>query len=1084
MKRLFLIALSVILLSTGINAQQTGLPSVQDTVFQRQEYKLDGQWLPDVDSAKIGAENFKTLQNMRYIAGGIEGVQGYTKFNSTSLPTNYTKIRNGFQLKSNYTIESYILAHIEPANSDANKSRIYYNTGTIPNQNDFNTTVLHTDTDYNLIGRFSAGPGNNVLYANGEESMIWAGNEKSVSAFITSTAAVTNSVTDARDYTDEVTNALSTATEVAVIGGGNDSDTKLMMHFEEADGGTAFDDSSASAHNPAGGGANEQVDVDQKKFGIGSLLLDGTGDYVTVADSADWFMSTSEFTVDFWVRFNALPSATNMMLFAQFADGDNFAACHLDESGGVYTLKFEIEVANTTTVSLSGTWTTPAVGTWYHIAVIRGWSGNVNDWAITVDGTSLGTLISESDAWPNMVAAFEVGRGRAGAASTDFNGWKDEIRVSKGVSRWLANFMPPAKAYASNTQTWLVGATRPLKGVKFYVGDVNTQASTYTVKEWNGASWTALAHTDGISSGSIALAQTGTVAFSSTVNSSSVKYLEDLLLYWYQFEISAGEATIYFVTVDADFQPVVDIWDGVFRTPIQFQLSTGADYTLEVNEQSSSVGSFVAVLDSFASSDDLFVMFDDRITAVDWRVFSAKTNSTPSTVTISYWDGATYASVGTVLDGTSVNTKSLGQSGVMSWNAPGAEEEFPRALYGVFGYVYKVEWEAALDSEVEVDTVWGVPAPLDVMPFTFPSQFKNRALLAGFTKGKQGNRVDYSLSNAADVWNGEESSMDGIQSLYFGNEENLTAGTQLYNRFGSNIFATWIAFKDGETYLLVGDGPESYRIFPISYNIGCPAPLTLATAEMGYQLSKEIVRNVAIWLSYSGPMLFDGAVMVPIRGIEKYFDPADSDYISRSSIERARGWFDTTYDEYNLLIPTGSSTDNNTWLVYDLKRQRWYEKVPATYPQAAWQVMDTDGFRYVYAGLDDGFVVRLEESTTWNGAAIDYVWETGDFFPTGSMWDQTTMRYLKLISEVIAEDADIAVTHYTDTATTGSPLSVHALDSGSNRINRTTQAMNGTGWTHRFKFSVSMGDGAGAVEKALIPLGWGYQYYIEREDLP
>ncbi len=1078
MKRLFLIALSVILLSTGINAQQTGLPSVQDTVFQRQEYKLDGQWLPDVDSAKIGAENFKTLQNMRYIAGGIEGVQGYTKFNSTSLPTNYTKIRNGFQLRSNHTIESYILAHVEHVSPAANKSKIYYNTGTIPDQNDFVATALHTDTAYTVTGRFSPGPGNNVLYANGEESMIWAGNEKSISAFITSTAAVTDSVTGAKDYTDEVINTLSTAAEVVVIGGGNDADTVLLMHFDEAGGGTTFDDSSVSAHNPAGGGGNEQVDSDQKKFGIGSLLLDGTGDFITVGDHIDWSFATGDFAVDLWVRFSSLTGAITFVNHFQNAANEWFVQKGGDPDNKL-TMRFITGGAEVGNYAMTSAWAGVATDTWYHLAFVRSGASGL----IFIDGVS--QTVTETTAFAdvgNVAGSLYIGR--RGGGSNEYTGWMDEIRISKGVARWTSDFTPSPKAYSADSLIWLVGSTRPLKGVKFYVEDANIQTSTYTVKEFTGASWTVLSHVDGISSGGIALAQTGTVAFSSTVNSSRVKYLEDLLLYWYQFELSDGEATISFVTVDADFQPIVDIWDGVFRTPIQFQLSTGADYTLEVNEQSSSVGSFVAVLDAFANSDDLFVMFDDRITAVDWRVFSARTNTTANSVTISYWDGATYTSVGTVSDGTALSGKSLGQSGVMSWNAPSAEEEFPRALYGVFGHVYKIEWNVTLDAEVEVDTVWGVPAQLDVMPFKFPSQFKNRALLAGYTKGKQGNRVDYSLSNAADVWNGEESSMDGIQSLYFGNEEDLTAGTQLYNRFGSNIFATWIAFKDGETYLLVGDGPESYRIFPISYNIGCPAPLTLATAEMGYQLSKEIVRNVAIWLSYSGPMLFDGAVMVPIRGIEKYFDPADSDYISRANIERARGWFDTTYDEYNLLISTGSSTDNDTWLVYDLKRQRWYEKVPATYPQSAWQVMDTAGFRCVYAGLDDGFVVRLEESTTWNGTAIDYVWETGDFFPTGSMWDQTTMRYLKLISEVIAEDADIAVTHYTDTAATGSPLSVHALDSGANRINRTTQAMNGTGWTHRFKFSVSMGDGAGAVEKALIPLGWGYQFYVEREDLP
>ena len=40
-------------------------------------------------------ENYKTLKNMRYTDGGLEGVQGYSKINSTAL-TTYTKIENGF----------------------------------------------------------------------------------------------------------------------------------------------------------------------------------------------------------------------------------------------------------------------------------------------------------------------------------------------------------------------------------------------------------------------------------------------------------------------------------------------------------------------------------------------------------------------------------------------------------------------------------------------------------------------------------------------------------------------------------------------------------------------------------------------------------------------------------------------------------------------------------------------------------------------------------------------------------------------------------------------------------------------------
>ena len=123
------------------------------------------------------------------------------------------------------------------------------------------------------------------------------------------------------------------------------------------------------------------------------------------------------------------------------------------------------------------------------------------------------------------------------------------------------------------------------------------------------------------------------------------------------------------------------------------------------------------------------------------------------------------------------------------------------------------------------------------------------------------------------------------------------------------------------------EDPEHFRIFPISYNIGCPAPLTLATAELGYEVAEDAQRNVAIWLSYSGPILFDGAVIVPLRGIENYFDPGEEECIEFDYIDRASGAYDQTNKEYNLLIPSGENqTYNNVWLVYDLVRKKWFEK--------------------------------------------------------------------------------------------------------------------------------------------------------------
>ncbi|HPC33867.1 MAG TPA: hypothetical protein PL061_13005, partial [Syntrophales bacterium] len=47
---------------------------------------------------------------------------------------------------------------------------------------------------------------------------------------------------------------------------------------------------------------NAQIDTAQKPFGTGSLLLDGSGDYIGTVDSPDFDFGTGDFTIDFWVR--------------------------------------------------------------------------------------------------------------------------------------------------------------------------------------------------------------------------------------------------------------------------------------------------------------------------------------------------------------------------------------------------------------------------------------------------------------------------------------------------------------------------------------------------------------------------------------------------------------------------------------------------------------------------------------------------------------------------------------------------------------------------------------------------------------
>jgi hypothetical protein len=709
----------------------------------------------------------------------------------------------------------------------------------------------------------------------------------------------------------------------------------------------------------------------------------------------------------------------------------------------------------------------------------------------------------------------------------------EETRVGGFITITDANYTNPINytEQANNTldttdniisigtqKFWIVFTTRPIQAVNYTIKTVNTSTSTSTVKVWNGSSWAAVSNpVDGTADGGVSLAQSGQFSFDSTVATAKPFHLEGLYLFAYMFELSAGSAEISHVSVNAPWQPMIDVWDGVLRQPIQFQVYDGSkfrDYTLEVNEKSNVDYPIGAVLDALPTSGYIIAIYEQRMAGIRYEMLEGKVNTNAATVTIEYWNGTAWTTVGASLrDETLDGTKSVAKTGLMSWSPPDPSAEHKKTQFGVTGFAYKIKFSATLsgtaegEKDIVANLVTGIPAQLPIRAYRFPSSFKNRVLLCGFVEGKEGNRVDYSAANNAYAFNGLDSSDNGVQSLYFGGTEALTCGIQLYNRYGSNIFTTWVGFKQSSCYQLTGNEPEDFKIKPVSFRIGCPAPLTLVAVE-GYSLAQDLTRNVVIWLSHAGPMLFDGASLTHIKGIDKYFDPSESVCINFDAIENSRGWYDTTHGEYNLLIPSGSGqTTNNLWLVYDLTKKKWFTKSTGTapVPQCGFPVVDTDGNQYIYAGVDTGYLMRLENGTSWDGAGITYRLVTGDFWPTDSIWDKTIIRHLKVIAKRISEPHTLEVSYYgntddeegfevvwqntedfewTDTEdfewATPTLLTMDLdIESGLYRLVRDTLGTNLLGWSHCFGFQVT----TTSTMKAFQPIGWGIRFQYIRDDL-
>lgn len=225
----------------------------------------------------------------------------------------------------------------------------------------------------------------------------------------------------------------------------DDSDTKLLIHSNTTDGSTTFADSSGSSHTVSVGAADVEHDTAQKKFGTSSILFDGDSGYLSVADHADWHMGTGKFTVDFWVRLKDKSTSGKGALFEQYDAGTDLVSCSY--WGSSTNLTFAIRSGGyPNIVTLTYIWSAVEENRWYHIAVIRGWASNANDWALCIDGIAVDTT-TDTDAWPNLSAAFTIGQGQFSTPDGYLDGWIDEFRVTKGVARWTKNFTPSYWAY-------------------------------------------------------------------------------------------------------------------------------------------------------------------------------------------------------------------------------------------------------------------------------------------------------------------------------------------------------------------------------------------------------------------------------------------------------------------------------------------------------------------------------------------------------------------------------------------------------------------------------------------------------------
>lgn len=177
----------------------------------------------------------------------------------------------------------------------------------------------------------------------------------------------------------------------------------------------------------------------------GSVLFDGSGDYLTLASSGDFAYGTGDFTWETWVYVNSFSG--NRYVLEHGANGGT-----ISNSGGSATKL----VYYNSSVELSTLYTTGfgnlSTNTWYHLAAVR-----KNGTTSLYTNGILTTSASDS----HNYGAQELNIGRYGLGGNEFNGYISNLRILKGTALYTANFTPPTRELQQIGDTVLLCCNNP-----------------------------------------------------------------------------------------------------------------------------------------------------------------------------------------------------------------------------------------------------------------------------------------------------------------------------------------------------------------------------------------------------------------------------------------------------------------------------------------------------------------------------------------------------------------------------------------------------------------------------------------------
>ena len=253
--------------------------------------------------------------------------------------------------------------------------------------------------------------------------------------------SITFSVTDGATGAVQAISAFTLGFSVT-----NSRYTALSVKATATGSNQTFDDASTLNHTITVNGDVTASTFSPHRQGRYATYFDGSGDYLTIPDHADFNMGSENFTAECWIYPTASPSQPIIM--GQWS-GSYSWALEMSNNSSRY-LRF---LTNAGSIVDNVSSTAVPLNAWSHIALVR----NGTSFVAYLNGTSV-VSSTVTGALVNSTDALSIGANASGSYA--IQGYISNVRVVKGTAVYTSNFTSPTAPLTAITNT------------KFLLGDL------------------------------------------------------------------------------------------------------------------------------------------------------------------------------------------------------------------------------------------------------------------------------------------------------------------------------------------------------------------------------------------------------------------------------------------------------------------------------------------------------------------------------------------------------------------------------------------------------------------------------------